>query len=197
MDHQRLDRVISQTTRVFAIAGGWALLGLSILIGMDVIGRKLFNISVQGADEIGGYVMAAVCAFGFSFTLNERAHIRLNILLPRLPVTLRVIANLVAYGLFASFAYMMFWRSTAVLSETIQFKAVAPTPLETPLVIPQSIWCLGLLWFSLVLTVYLIQLIALTLGKRFPELITSYGVESIEQEASQAIEDSKTMGQME
>jgi TRAP-type C4-dicarboxylate transport system permease small subunit len=189
-----LTQAFDRTSQTFAVAGGWALLGLSVLVGIDVIGRKLFNISVQGSDEIGGYVMAATCAFGFSYTLKERSHIRLNILLPRMPMTLRVVGNLFAYTLFTAFAYMMFWRATAVLRETILFKAVAPTPLETPLVIPQAVWSAGLLWFSLVLTIYLFEMITLVLGKKSPELITRFGVESLEGETSHTIEDSKGIG---
>ncbi len=197
MSLNRLMDSFDALSRYFSIAGGWALLGLSVLVGIDVIGRKLFTISVQGADEIGGYVMAVVCAFGFSYTLKERAHIRLNILLPRLPVFLRVLANLLAYSVFTVFAYMMLWRAVSIVIETIELKAVAPTPLETPLVIPQSFWSLGLFWLSAHLTVYLLLLGVLIVKKQFPELITTFGVEQMEEEASHVIEDSKTLKVME
>lgn len=177
MSIKGLTETFDGISRYFSIAGGWALLGLSLLIGIDVIGRKFFRTAFQGSDEIGGYVMAVVCAFGFSYALRERAHIRLNILLVRLPNSLRVLANLFAYSIFAAFAYIMLWRALAILIETIQLKAVAPTPLETPMVIPQSLWSLGLAWFSVHITLYLLRLISLIAKKQFFHLIKTFGVE--------------------
>jgi TRAP-type C4-dicarboxylate transport system permease small subunit len=166
------------------------------MIGIDVIVRKIFLVSIQGSDEIGGYVMAVVCAFGFSYALKERTHIRLSVLLTKLPISLRVFANLLAYVILAAFAYVMLWRAIAILRETIQLKAVATTPLETPLVIPQTLWLMGLALFSIHLTLYLIRLIALTVRKQSSELISAFGVESREEEIAHVLEESKVSESM-
>lgn len=176
-------------SRYFAVAGGWALLGLSVLIGVDVIGRKLFNFSTQGSDEIGGYVMAVVCAFGFSYALTRRTHIRLNILLPRLPNWVRVVANLIAYIILVIFAYMMVWRALAVLMETIRLNAVAPTPLETPMVIPHSLWTLGLAWFALHITAYLLVLLGLLFKNQIVDLLKIFDAEPPAEEAAHEVEE--------
>ena len=178
MSIKRLTECFDAISRSLSVAGGWALLALSLLVGIDVVGRQWFRISLHGADEIGGYVMAVVCAFGFSYALAQRAHIRLNILLVRLPTSYRVLANFFAYSILTAFAYMMLWRGLAVLKETVQLKAVAPTPLETPMVIPQSLWSLGLLWFAAHVTVYLGRMIECISRKEFSDLVATFGVES-------------------
>lgn len=161
-----------------AIAGGWALVALSLYIGIDVVGRKLFSLSLQGSDEIGGYVLAVICAAGFSYTLSLRAHIRLNALLTRFPGRLQSGVNLLAYALLLLLAAMLFWRCSAMLLETIEFRAVAPTPLETPLWIPQGLFALGLLWFFLhVATCFGYALYLFTNG-RHSELNNMFGVET-------------------
>jgi TRAP-type C4-dicarboxylate transport system permease small subunit len=175
-------------SRYFSIAGGWALFGLSFLIAVDVVGRKLFNTSTQGSDEIGGYVMAAVCAFGFSYALTRRSHIRLNIMLPWLPIPVRVIANLIAYLILGFFAYMMAWRAGAVLMETIRLDAVAPTPLETPMIIPHSVWTLGLIWFAVHLTAYLLVFLGLLAKRQVLELLKIFDVEPPSEEAAHEVE---------
>ncbi|MBD3305013.1 TRAP transporter small permease subunit [candidate division KSB3 bacterium] len=190
MNLQRVTVIFDQISRYFAIVGGWAFLGLSVYIGIDVVGRKLFNLSLQGSDEIGGYVMAVTCAFGFSYTLAKRAHIRLNILLPRFPAAFQAIINLVAYAILTALAFMLVWRAAALLFETIELQAVAPTPLETPLWIPQSLWTLGLAWFFIQVTINLISAIILTVQTRISELNALFGVETVEEEASHAIEES-------
>ena len=42
---------------------------------------------------------------------------------------------------------------------------MAPTPLATPLILPQGIWLLGIIWFSIHFTLYLIQLVVLIIRK--------------------------------
>jgi len=180
---------IDGISRYFSIAGGWALFGLSVLIAVDVVGRKLFNFSTQGSDEIGGYVMAAVCAFGFSYALTRRSHIRLNIVLPWLPIPVRVLANLIAYLILAFFAYMMAWRAWAVLMETIRLSAVAPTPLETPMVIPHSVWTLGLAWFAVHLTAYLLALLVFLAKGQVLDLLKIFDVEPPAEEATHEVEE--------
>jgi TRAP-type C4-dicarboxylate transport system permease small subunit len=178
-------------SRIFAIVAGWALLGLSVFIGVDVIGRKLFDFSMQGSDEIGGYIMAATCAFGFSYTLAKRSHIRLNLILPRLPKNFQGAANILAYAALALYAYMLLWRVGALFLESWQLKAVAPTPLETPLWIPQFFLAAGLAWFALHLTVYLVEIVAMTLGGRIKELNRTFGVETVEEETTREVEEAK------
>jgi len=162
-------------SRKLALAGGWALLILSGYIGIDVIGRKLFSISLQGSDEIGGYVLAVICASGFSFTLSHGAHIRLNALLTRMPTRLQAVANVVTYALLTLLAFMMVWRGGSVLFETISIGAVAPTPLETPLWLPQGLWAFGLLWFFLHVAGYFGYMVILLISHKDAEINNKFG----------------------
>ncbi len=178
-------------SRVFAIMAGWALLGLSVFIGIDVIGRKLFNISLQGSDEIGGYIMAATCAFGFSYTLAKRSHIRLNLILPHLPVKFQGAANILAYAALILYAYMLLWGGGTLFLESWQLQAVAPSPLETPLWIPQLLTAAGLAWFALHLTAYCVEIVGLSFSGRFKELNNIFGVETVEEETTREVEEAK------
>lgn len=176
-------------SRFFVIVAGWALLGLSVYIGLDVIGRKLLNITLQGSDEIGGYIMAAACAFGFSYTLAKRGHIRLNLILPHLPRSLQGIANILAYAALAVYAYMFLWRGGALFLESWELKAIAPTPLETTLWIPQLLWVAGLAWFALHMTVYTVEITYLTLRGRIGELNQTFGLETVAVETSREVQE--------
>jgi TRAP-type C4-dicarboxylate transport system permease small subunit len=178
MGIKRLLAFIDSSTRYWAIAAGWLLLLLTVYITADVVLRKVFQKSIQGSDELGGYILAILCAFGFSWTLKNRAHIRLNLLLTSLPATVQVMINLLAYIILTAFAYAMLWRGAAMVLETAELNAVAPTPLATPLILPQGIWLLGITWFSIHLTLYLIQLIALIVQKKTSQILEDYGVDS-------------------
>ena len=43
-----------------------------------IIARKLFSYSLQGVDEIGGYVVAITGTFGFAYALINRTHTRIE-----------------------------------------------------------------------------------------------------------------------
>ena len=113
----------------------------------------------------------------------------MNIVLPWLPIPVRVLANLIAYLILTFFAYMMAWRAGAVLMETIRLNAVAPTPLETPMVIPHSIWTLGLAWFAVHLTAYLLVFLAFLVNNQVLDLLKVFDVEPPAEEATHEVEE--------
>ena len=135
--------------RIIGILGGYACLGLSFLIVYEILARKLFNHSLQGVDEIGGYVVAVTGTFGMALAAVERAHTRIDVLLLRLPTRVQAGLNLLSYvalGLGAAFMGYMGWRT---LDDSLTFGSVSSSPLQVPLWIPQSLWMAGLVLFAL------------------------------------------------
>ncbi|MFK7762987.1 MAG: TRAP transporter small permease subunit [Roseobacter sp.] len=135
--------------RLIGILGGYACLGLSFLIVFEILARKLFNHSLQGVDEIGGYVVAVTGTFGMALAAVERAHTRIDVLLLRLPRRVQAALNLLSYvglGLGAAFMGYMGWRT---LDESLTFGSVSSSPLQVPLWMPQSLWMAGLVTFGL------------------------------------------------
>ncbi|MEL6996970.1 MAG: TRAP transporter small permease [Pseudomonadota bacterium] len=135
--------------RVIGILAGYACLGLSFLIVAEILGRKLLNVSIQGVDEIGGYVVAITGTFGMALAASDRAHTRIDVLLVRLPGRLQAVLNLLAYLCLAGAAAFMAFMAWTTLSESIAFKSVSSTPLQVPLWGPQSLWLAGLILFGL------------------------------------------------
>ena len=166
---------------VLSIIGGYVLLILSFLIVFEVFARKLFDFSLQGVDEIGGYVVAVTGTFGFAYALIERTHTRIDILLDHVPALLRNLLNLLAYTLVTSAAIFMLRYGYEALSETLLFNSLSPTPLQTPMWIPQSLWVAGLVVFSITAAAMLLHLIILQF--RDPERgFRLYGPPSLQQE---------------
>ena len=135
--------------RLIGILAGYACLGLSFLIFAEILGRKLLNVSIQGVDEIGGYVVAITGTFGMALAAAERAHTRIDVLLVRLPGRVQAVLNLAAYLCLAVAAAFMAYMAWMTLADSIAFKSVSSTPLQVPLWIPQSMWLAGLILFGL------------------------------------------------
>ena len=72
-------------SRAGAIVAGWALLAISFATVFEILGRKYFNFSFRSLDEIGGYMLAGVSAFGFAYALAKHSHMRVTLLFPYIP----------------------------------------------------------------------------------------------------------------
>ncbi|MFC3285719.1 TRAP transporter small permease subunit [Litchfieldella rifensis] len=172
-----------------ALAAGYAALGLSALIAFEVVARKFFDFSLQGIDEIGGYVLAIGVAFSFAYALIHRAHTRVDVVLTQLPRAVRAPLNALAAVLLAGMAAFMLWRGTETLLETLEFNSRASTPLQTPLWIPQGLWVLGLGVFATLAALLAMRALALLVSGRSERLNHEFGPRSTDDELDEARHD--------
>lgn len=172
-----------------AVAAGYAALGLSLLITFEVIARKLFNFSLQGVDEIGGYVLAIGVSFSFAYALLHRAHTRVDVLMTRLPAFLQAPLNAAAMLMLSGLSLFMLWRAVETLQETVEFGSLASTPLQTPLWIPQSLWVIGLGVFALLTSLLALRALLLLAGGRLTTLNVEFGPRSAQDELDEARTD--------
>ena len=164
-----------------SILGGYVLLLLSFLIVFEIVARKLFSYSLQGVDEIGGYVVAITGTFGFAYALIERTHTRIDIILGHVPPLPRNLLNLLAYALVTGAALFMLRYGYVALSESILFNSRSPTPLQTIMWIPQGMWFGGLFVFSVTAVALFVHLVVLQI--RDPERgFRLYGPPTVEEE---------------
>ena len=177
-----LNRALNASSERLAIAAGWGLLGLSVLIAVEVVGRKFFAFSTQGADETGGYVLAITTSAGFSYALYRKAHVRIEVLLAHFPYSLQGMSTILTYALINMYAWFLAWRATAVLGESFILQSKAPTPLETPLIYPQGLWTAALIFFAVFAAFQLLQAVELAVRRQWSELASKFGIRSIEEE---------------
>lgn len=124
--------------------GGALVLLAAVLIGIDVLLRKLFETSIGGADELAGYALAIGTSWSLGAALLDRAHIRIDSLYGLFPRGLRLGLDLVGLALFIGFFGMIAWRGWSVVEQSWVSASRSHTALATPTVIPQSVWVFGL-----------------------------------------------------
>lgn len=145
------------------VATGWALLLYCFAVGVEIIGRRFLGFSLQGVDEYGGYLMALIVAIGFSCALYSESHIRIDILLPKLPRRLTLWLNAAALGALILFGAFLVWRGSDVLVQSYTLRSVAPTPLLTPVAIPQALWVAALVLFVVATTLEFMKSVRIAL----------------------------------
>jgi TRAP-type C4-dicarboxylate transport system permease small subunit len=122
----------------------------ALLIGVDVTLRKFFNASIGGADELAGYALALGTAWSLGAALLDRAHIRIDSLYVLLPRALRLALDFVGLALLIAFFGLIAWHGWSVVEQSWTSGSRSQSALQTPTVVPQSIWLAGLAFFFLV-----------------------------------------------
>jgi TRAP-type C4-dicarboxylate transport system permease small subunit len=174
---------------VFANVCGYILLGLAVLVTIETLGRKLFNISLQGVDELGGYALAVGSALAFTTALVERAHIRIELFHVMLPVPLQMALNWLAITSIAALGGLLAFVCFTILSDSFAYNSTAPTPWATPLIYPQSLWYAGMVIFALVSAAMALHATYLLVTGNAEALNKLYGPKEAAEEVKEELED--------
>ena len=174
---------------ILSAAFGWMFLALSVLVAAETLSRKLFNFSFQGADELGGYALAVGSSLAFTVALLERAHIRIDLLHERLPVTVQAALNWISIMLMAGLGLFLVRYCWLVIRDTLAYGSTAPTPWTTPLIYPQSVWYATLAVFALVAVWLAVRATRLLLAGRIDALNREFHPKGALEELAEELED--------
>lgn len=142
---------LERFSRVCVWVCGILLFVTAFMIAVEVLLRKIFSVSMGGADEISSYVLAVTCSWSFGYALFHKVHVRIDILYIKLPPKLKAMLDTLALLLFLLYMSTLSYFAFFVLKRSIDRGSTANTPLQTPLWIPQSIWFFGLVVFTLII----------------------------------------------
>lgn len=182
MPDNLFSRWLGRGVDVLVILSGWWLIAFSLASCFEMVSRKLFQFSLQGIDEVGGYTLAVTSAIGFSYTLVTRGHTRVDFLVSKLPDAVRAALNWLAMATLSALSLFALFRGSNVLSESIEFQSTATTPLQTPMWIPQSLWLLGYALFAIIATYLAVHATTLLMKGRVADLNSAYGPQTLEEE---------------
>jgi TRAP-type C4-dicarboxylate transport system permease small subunit len=162
---------------------------LVIVITIETIVRKVFNVSLQGADELGGYALAVGSTLAFSLAVFGRNHIRVDVLYERYSPRMKAMMNWFAATSMAVFAIFLCYVTINVLTDTVTYSSTAQTPWATPLIYPQSIWYAGLIVFACITTVWAIRATLLLVTGQLSELNEEFQPKSAKEEIKEELDD--------
>ena len=171
---------------------GLIFVALSFLVAVETAARKLFNFSLQGADELGGYSLAICATIAFSLALIGRTHIRVDVFHERLPAALQTGLNWLSTISIAAFAVLLAWLAWFVVQDSRSYQSVSQTPWATPLAYPQTAWLIGLIVFAGVGLAVAGRATWLLLRGRITELNHEFGPRSTKEEVDEELEDLKS-----
>lgn len=171
--------------------GGALVLLAAVLIGIDVLMRKFLARSIGGADELAGYSLAIGTAWALGAALLDRAHIRIDSLYGLFPRRVRLALDVLGLVLFIGFFALVAWHGLGVVSQSWTSGSRSQSALETPTVIPQLLWILGLAGFLVVGVVLLLHALALWARGDLQGMAQLTSTRSAEEEIDDEIRDLK------
>jgi len=124
---------------------GALLIIAAAIVAIDVTVRKLFNLSLGGADEITGYAFGISIMLSLPYALLHRSNIRIDVVYQHLGSRLRAVLDVLGMILLTGFIGYVAWRGWFLLLDTYANGSRSITPLRTPLGIPQTAWLAGLI----------------------------------------------------
>ncbi len=131
------------------------LMAMIVLIAAEAIARNVFATSLQVTDEIGGYLLVAMTFISMSVAEAHGAFHRVELIQARVGKTVRMISQIVFDVMSLGASALVTWQLTRLTLNSWRAEDVAPTPLQTPLWLPQSTMAIGmaLLCFALLRTI--------------------------------------------
>ena len=180
--------------KVAATLFGVVFLLLSFAVAVETTMRKVFNVSLQGVDELGGYCLAVGASLAFTLALVSRAHIRIDLIHDRLPQGPRVALNVLAMLTVSATALLLLAMAYYSLRDSIALNSTAQTPWATPIKYPQMVWIASLGLFALVAAGYGARVLWLAASGRVDALVRDYSPRGAKEELKEELDDAKARG---
>ncbi len=136
--------------RFLMVLAALSMISAFVTVMLGVMGRQ-FDFNIRGLDAYAGYSIAAALFLALPDTLRQGDHIRVTLLLQKLPPRLR---NVFEYWSLLSglgLALYMVWYAVRLISVSYAFNDVSQSADATPLWIPQIAMGLGCIGFAVAL----------------------------------------------
>jgi TRAP-type C4-dicarboxylate transport system permease small subunit len=147
-----LERVVSLISRAINSVAAGILVAMMLLAAMDVLLRYIFNRPISGSLELTEYMMVIVVAFGLAHCAAQKGHVRVELLLSRLPSRGQAVVNTITYLFSLGLFSLITWQSILYISVIFGTERISAV-LHIPAFPFVAMMALGSAMLSLVLLV--------------------------------------------
>lgn len=126
------------------------ILAICAIVAYEIVARFGFDAPTIWSQEISVYLLLACAFLGFAPTMHAGEHIRIDLLVKRLPWAARHALELAVSLAIAAFAAIVAWGGYQALVHSFSFGRRSLTLLAVPVWIPQLVVPLGMLLVVLV-----------------------------------------------
>jgi TRAP-type C4-dicarboxylate transport system permease small subunit len=153
----RANRLIDRLARGMNRCAGWLFVLCALFITFDVLARKFLGFSSRSTTELSGYMLGIGIAWGLAGALDARTHVRIDILIQKVPPAYRGWLHWLALASLVVFAGFLVYGAWHTTMESWDFKATDNSLLKVPLIVPQGLWLLGIGVFGVMAALRLLE----------------------------------------
>lgn len=140
---------MNQLTLLASGIAGLALLVMTLIITMDVVLRYAFT-PTKWVHEFSAYLMVVLVFLGLAYTLKENAHIKVDILVVRLPRRIQDWMKVIHSSIFLVFTIILLYFNWHLFAQSFALKSTSYTSADViiwpaQLFMPLGFAILGLL----------------------------------------------------
>jgi len=132
---------------------GWLVPLMMMLVVVDVFMRYVMNRPLMVSDEFSAYMLVALSFLGLAYTWREKGHVRVEILVSRLPPRIYGWVRLLGLILTLIFMIEMDLAAYKMIAYALQINLRSSTWLMFPLFWPQLPVFIGFVMLTLLLIV--------------------------------------------
>lgn len=130
-----------------AVLAAVLLAGIGALILAQIVGR-FFGVIVPSANEISGFFLATSTFLGLAYSFRAGSHIRVILMVSRLPRRLQRIADGTVVAVAAVLSGYFAWYTYRLTADSWRYGDLSDGLIGVPLWIPQASMCLGLVMLA-------------------------------------------------
>ena len=132
---------------------GWLVLLMMLLVLVEVFSRYVFNRPLMVANEFGSYLLVAVSYLAAAYAWKEKGHVRITVLVSRLPARVSSWLRLITLLLALVVAFGLSQSAYSYLQTSFRLGMASGSWLHFPLQGPHMTLMIGFVLLSLILMV--------------------------------------------
>ena len=161
MQMRRLQSIVNIIEKVTDVLSGHLQAGiiffLMVLLLVEVLTRYILRSPLSIADEMGGYLLVSITFMGLAYTWKEKGHVRVSLLISRLPHKFAHLLRFITLILATLFTLPLMKACYDLISDSLLFESRSGSWLRTPLAYPHTILLIGAIMLFLQLVAEIIK----------------------------------------
>lgn len=148
---------LNRFSLISGYASGWIIFAMMILVTAAVFARRLFGYPLVFSDEYSAYLMVFCVFVGGAYTLQQDAHVRVDIVAIRLKTRVRILFRIITSFCSLIYGIVLTWQTAKLVIYYEQIGHKASSIMETPTWIPAIAVPVGLFILTLQMVLGIVQ----------------------------------------
>jgi len=122
---------------------GFLIVVIMIIIVYEVVSRYVFDAPTSWVHEVSQYIFGAYFMLGGAYTLLQKSHVNVDIIIRRLSLKGRSVIDIATWVFFFAFAFTMVWFGGDLAWNSFLIREKSITYLHLPLYPTKIVICIA------------------------------------------------------